>query len=82
LAVFLPDGWQRSDWEFALESIELAGMLHDTGETKYASELRNRERVLGITLEYLRDLRIRYVEAVADCCSPAEMPNIADYRDL
>jgi hypothetical protein len=59
LGCFLPDGWQRSDWEFALDSIELAGMLHDTGETKYASELRNRERDLGTTLEYLRDLRIR-----------------------
>lgn len=57
-------------------------MLHDTGETKYASELRNRERDLGTTLEYLRDLRIRYVEAVADCGSPAEIANIADYRDL
>jgi hypothetical protein len=36
--------------------------------------------VLGTTLDYLRGLRIRYVEPRPD--APAGVANIADYRDL
>lgn len=72
--------WGCAEWDFALDSIELAALVHD-GETKWSTELRNRERVLGTTLDYRRDLRIRYVEAVENESS-AEVTNIADYREL
>lgn len=72
--------WGRAEWDFALDSIELASLMHD-GETKLATELRNRERVLGTTLDFLRDLRIRYVQQ-SDVENSAGVTNIADYRDL
>ena len=73
--------WQPAEWSFALDSLELAAEFHMTGETKHATELRNREKVLGTTLDYLRDLRIRYVDP-QDAEAPAGVTNIADYRDL
>src|SRR5258707_1102009 len=53
--------WGSAEWDFAFDSIELAALLHD-GEPKHATELRNREKVLGTTGDYLRDLRIRYID--------------------
>lgn len=72
--------WGLAEWDFALDSIELAALVHD-GEPRHATELRNREKVLGTTLDYLRDLRIRYVElAVND--TPADVARMDDYRSL
>lgn len=72
--------WTPSDWAFALMTVELVALVYD-GETKWAAEVRNRERVLGTTAEFRRDLRLRYVD-VAENASAAEVTNIADYRDL
>lgn len=72
--------WGPAEWDFAFDSIELAALVHD-GEPRHATELRNREKVLGTTLDYLRDLRIRYVDASSES-DAAEVTNIADYRDL
>lgn len=75
--------WQPSEWSFALDTLELAAEFHKTGEPRFGTELRNREKVLGTTLDYLRGLRIRYVDP-----EPAEMQtttgliNIAEYRYL
>jgi hypothetical protein len=74
--------WSDATWDFALDSIEVAALFHEKGDTKYATELRNRERVLGTTPDYLRDLRIRYVEPKTEGDTPAGVTNIADYRDL
>lgn len=71
--------WQESEWQFALDTIELAAQFHD-GDPKVAVELRNRERVLGTTTDFLRDLRIRYVEPQP--VQIAEVHDIDDYRDL
>jgi hypothetical protein len=49
--------------EFALDTIELAALFHDDGETRLATELRARQKVMGITWDALRDQRIRYVDA-------------------
>lgn len=73
--------WGSAEWDFALDSIELAALFHESGETKFATELRNREKVLGTTLDYRRDLRIRYVDAVENQ-TPAGVTNIADYLDV
>lgn len=73
--------WGAAQWDFALDSIELAALVHD-GEARHATELRNREKVLGTTLDYLRDLRIRYTDPPAEGANAADVTNIADYRDI
>lgn len=78
--------WGPAEWDFALDSIELAAQFHESGEPKFATELRNREKVLGTTADYRRDLRIRYVKPKSHDASgggtDAGVTNIADYRDL
>lgn len=74
--------WGPAEWDFALDSIEIAASVHDGGAASYATELRNREKVLGTTLDYLRDLRIRYIEPAVENDEAAGVTNIADYRDL
>lgn len=74
--------WGLAEWNFALDTIELAATFHDTGESKYATELRNREKILGTTGDFLRDLRIRYVEPKDPVAEAAGVTNLADYRDL
>jgi hypothetical protein len=73
--------WTPSDWSFALTTAIVADAAF-SGGVGAATELRNREKVLGTTVDYRRDLRIRYVE------SPSEQPvgeNVTamdDYRNL
>lgn len=55
--------WTESDWAFAFDTLEIAARFHEnTGRMNLAAELRNRERVMGTTADYRRDLRIRYVK--------------------
>lgn len=72
--------WAPSDWMFALTTATVADAAF-CGVSSAATELRNREKVMGTTVEFRRDLRIRYVDAVENA-KPAEVANIADYRDL
>lgn len=72
--------WAPSDWMFALTTATVADAAF-CGVSSAATELRNREKVMGTTVEFRRDLRIRYVDAVVNA-KPAEVANIADYRDL
>ena len=55
--------WAPADWQFALDTALIAAAFH-AGEIKQAVELRQREKVMGTTLDSRRDLRIRYVEAL------------------
>jgi hypothetical protein len=52
----------------------------DSAGTEGRTELRNRERVLGTTAEYRRDLRIRYVDPKP--APLAAVVNVEDFRDL
>lgn len=52
--------WTPSDWDFAVDSLEVAVLFHESGSTAWAAELRHREKVLGTTRDALSDLRIRY----------------------
>ena len=52
--------WSQSDWQFALDTALVAKAFHE-GDTKVATELRQREKVLGTTVDARRDLRIRYI---------------------
>ena len=56
--------WGPAEWDYALDAIELAARFHEgTASASEVTELRNREKVLGTTLDYRRALRIRYVPA-------------------
>lgn len=72
--------WAESDWMFALSTAQVADAAF-CGVASAATELRNREKVMGTTVEYRRDLRIRYVEST-EMNKPAEVARLADYRDL
>lgn len=74
--------WTPADWEFALDTIELVEQWYDGGRANVATEIRNREKILGTTMDYRRDLRIRYVEPKPENTEPAEVTRIDDYRDL
>ena len=69
--------WHGGDWESAIDYMQL---LEEKWKEPTA-ELRIRERGLGLTTDSLRDLRIRYVDAV----EPAGVGNVTSidaYRDL
>lgn len=77
--------WTPATWEFALDTIEIAALVYD-GETRFAPEVRAREKTLGTTPESLRDLRIRYVDAPKpekkSSAQAAGVTNLADFRVL
>jgi len=56
--------WTASDWQFALATALVADDFHH-GRTTAAMELRQREKILGVTADARRDLRIRYVPLVS-----------------
>jgi hypothetical protein len=71
--------WGPAEWDYALDCIEVAAKFHE-GDFKQATELRNREKVLGTTLDFRRDLRIRYVEPQEQ--KLASVVNADDFRKL
>lgn len=73
--------WTESDWEFAYDTAALKATFHAEGGTGLATEIRNREKVLGTTADYRRDLRIRYVPKPTEE-PPAEVTKLDDYRGL
>lgn len=72
--------WNESDWLFALATAFVADAAF-CGIASAAVELRNREKVLGTTVEFRRGLRIRYAPSVENE-TPAEVTSLDDYRDL
>lgn len=71
--------WSEADWQFALDTALIAKAFHE-GDMRTATELRQREKVLGTTGDARRDLRIRYVKRPE--AAPAGVTSLADYRDL
>jgi hypothetical protein len=69
--------WNSGDWQFALDAALVAADFHD-GNVRSATELRNREKVLGTTVDYRRDLRIRYVPVPE--VGSAEVASLDDFR--
>lgn len=80
--------WTDGDWEYALDSLEVFERFH-RGDRAAAKELRDREKVMGTTLDYLRALRIRYVDPDGqdqadeqrETGRRAEVKRLDDYRD-
>jgi hypothetical protein len=52
--------WSEADWQFAIDTAIIAAAFHG-GDLRQATELRQREKILGTTADARRDLRIRYV---------------------
>jgi hypothetical protein len=74
--------WDESDWIFAVDTALIHSALHK-GDVRVATELRNREKVLGTTMDFRRDLRIRYVEPEPEAATPAApVTKLDDYRGL
>jgi hypothetical protein len=71
--------WHPSDWQFCLDT----AMVHASashGSVTAMGELRQRERILGTTVDARRDLRIRYVDPEVDEPAIALVANIDDRR--
>ena len=73
--------WGPAEWDFAFDAIELAAQFHE-GDARIATELRNREKVLGTTGDFRRDLRIRYVEPKPVVTTGENVASLDDYREL
>lgn len=56
--------WREEDWHFALGAARLHAAFVQ-GDMSAEPKLRERERVMGTTLAYRRDHRIRYVSPLA-----------------
>lgn len=56
--------WRPGDWRYAIECARLVRKLHNGKGS--AAEVRAREKVMGTTMDARRDLRIRYVENIAE----------------
>jgi hypothetical protein len=74
--------WSASDWEFAFDTAALKAVFHISPTNALATEIRNRERVLGTTADFRRDLRIRYVDAKPAAPTGENVTSMDDYRDL
>ena len=73
--------WHEADWEYARDTIELAAAAFTDGaKVGLWTELRYREKVMGVTCSARRDLRIRYIEP--NSSPPASVSQLDDYRDL
>lgn len=53
--------WKDSDWLFVEATLELVAAFY-RGAQHRATEIRQREALLGVTADQRRDLRIRYVQ--------------------
>lgn len=73
--------WTDADWRFAIDSALVAATLH-CGDVRAAAELRQREKIMGTTGDARRDLRIRYVDAVADNADSATVTAMDTYRRI
>lgn len=73
--------WTDADWQFALDTALVAAAFH-AGDVRVASELRQRERILGTTVDSRRDLRIRYVDRVEEHADAATVTAMDTYRKL
>ena len=71
--------WTRADWQYALDVVETHARFVEGAN---GTELRIREKQLGVTMDARRDLRIRYVEPRPEQTRAAGVTNLDDYRDL
>lgn len=71
--------WTPTDWEYALDTAFVHAQFA-SGDMRMATELRNREKLLGNTFDSRRDLRIRYVTPADDREETASVASLDEYR--
>jgi hypothetical protein len=79
--------WTEADWEFVFATAEIHARTMEAWRGYTGTELRNREKIIGMTADARRDLRIRYVEpknvdAEADAAEADNVVSINRLRDL
>lgn len=71
--------WTPSDWQFCVDTALVhAEACH--GKAAAMSELRQREKIMGTTVDARRDLRIRYVDPEAENTEIAPVASLTDRR--
>lgn len=73
--------WTESDWEYCLATAIVADRFFYGNQTM-ATELARRERVMGVTVDSRRALRIRYKEPAPMVGEGATVTQMDDYRAL
>ena len=72
--------WAETDWQFAQDTAVLHKAFAE-GDLRIATELRQREKVLGTTADARRDLRIRYVQPEEESdVDSGNVTSLAKYR--
>lgn len=71
--------WSAADWRFAVDTMLVASKFEESYDPRHAAELRNREKVMGTTMDFRRDIRVRYIDPPAAGLAVAKLD---DYRDL
>lgn len=71
--------WDESDWAFAVDTAKVHAVFVTKKLGWAAIELRNREKLLGTTLDSRRDLRIRYVDE-ASAAAEEGIVSLDDFR--
>jgi len=56
--------WDEADWGFALDTAYVHAAF--CIDVRHANELRQREKIMGTTMDARRDLRIRYIEPMPE----------------
>lgn len=81
--------WTDADWEFAFATAETHARFAEGWKGASGSELRQREKLMGVYADARRDLRIRYVPpknkrdtSAATGTDGATVANMRDYRSL
>jgi hypothetical protein len=77
--------WQSSDWQFALDSIELVARTADGDDAPVAllSEIRLRKRVMGCTWDARQSMRLRCTALTTDeDTAPGSVARLDEYRNL
>jgi hypothetical protein len=71
--------WQESDWEYAIDTAMVHAMASH-GSISAMGELRMREKNMGTTVDFRRDMRIRYVEIEEETPVLEVVASMADRR--
>lgn len=72
--------WSPSDWAFCADT----ALIHAqavTGVVSAMAELRQREKIMGTTVDARRDLRIRYVDPEEEVKPLAAVDSLDDRRE-
>lgn len=79
--------WTPSEWRFAMDTAEIHARTMEGWRGYSGASLTTREKQMGVTADFRRGLRIRYVEpkAKTDGAAAGDGANVvqmSEYRDL